>query len=194
LTSVGVSSGLDLTLARDVAQDPVMFLRRPGGQSQFSRYLPNQAKRPGPIRDLQSWILENLARDQSVEKLADRVAMSPRSFTRVFTREADTPPAKFVKGARLDAARQRPEQGTEGLEQVATKHLTSSSSFIPPDRCGAVCTDKRCISPRSIHSHHRRSWRDVNPATSVAIASGSSRVAKCPASRICISAFGASLK
>ena len=129
-TSAGVSSGFDLTLAlveddhgftlaRDVAQDLVMFLRRPGGQSQFSRYLLNQAKRPGPIRDLQSWILENLAHDLSVEKLADRVAMSPRNFTRVFTRETDTPPAKFVEEARLDAARQRLEQGTEGLEQVA---------------------------------------------------------------------------
>jgi transcriptional regulator GlxA family with amidase domain len=129
-TSAGVSSGFDLTLAlveddhgftlaRDVAQDLVMFLRRPGGQSQFSRYLLNQAKRPGPIRDLQSWILENLARDLSVETLADRVAMSPRNFTRVFTRETDTPPAKFVEEARLDAARERLEQGTEGLEQVA---------------------------------------------------------------------------
>jgi transcriptional regulator GlxA family with amidase domain len=45
--------------------------------------------------------------------------MSPRNFTRVFTRETDTPPAKFVEEARLDAARQRLEQGTEGLEQVA---------------------------------------------------------------------------
>ena len=86
-TSAGVSAGFDLTLAlveddhgftlaRDVAQDLVMFLRRPGGQSQFSRYLLSQAKNPSPIRDLQSWILEHLARDLSVEKLADRVAMS----------------------------------------------------------------------------------------------------------------------
>ena len=66
-TSGGVSSGFDLTLAlveddygfvqaREVAQDLVMFLRRPGGQAQFSRYPLNQAKSPGPIRDLQSWI------------------------------------------------------------------------------------------------------------------------------------------
>jgi transcriptional regulator GlxA family with amidase domain len=129
-TSAGASSGFDLTLAfveddhgftlaRDVAQDLVMFLRRPGGQSQFSRLLLNQSKKPGPIRDLQSWILENLARDLSVEKLADRVAMSPRNFTRVFTRETGTPPAKYVEQARLDAARQHLEQGTEGLEQLA---------------------------------------------------------------------------
>lgn len=129
-TSAGASSGFDLTLAlveddhgfalaRDVAQDLVMFLRRPGGQSQFSRYLLNQAIKPGPIRDLQSWILENLGGDLSVEKLADRVAMSPRNFTRVFTRETGTPPAKFVEEARLDAARLRLEQGAEGIEQIA---------------------------------------------------------------------------
>jgi len=129
-TSAGASSGFDLTLAlveddhgftvaRDVAQDLIMFLRRPGGQSQFSRYLLNQAGKPGPIRDLQSWILENLDRDLSVEKLADRVVMSPRNFARVFTRETGTPPARYVEEVRLDAARQRLEQGTEGLEQVA---------------------------------------------------------------------------
>lgn len=129
-TSAGVTSGLDLTLAlieddhgftlaRDIAQDLVMYLRRPGGQSQFSRHLLTQARKPGPIRDLQSWILENLDKDLSVEKLADQVAMSPRNFTRVFTRETCTPPARYVEEARLDAARQRLEQGTEGVEQIA---------------------------------------------------------------------------
>lgn len=129
-TSAGVSAGLDLTLAfveddhgftlaRDVAQDLVMFLRRPGGQSQFSRLLLNQSKRPGPIRDLQSWIHENLSHDLSVEKLAERVAMSPRNFTRVFTRETGTAPAKYVEQVRLDAARQHLEEGNEGLEQLA---------------------------------------------------------------------------
>lgn len=129
-TSAGVSAGFDLTLAlieddygftlaRDVAQDLVMFLRRPGGQSQFSRYLLDQAKTPGPIRDLQAWILENLAGDLSVEKLAGRVSMSARNFTRVFTRETGISPGKYVENARLDAARHRLEQSKERLEQVA---------------------------------------------------------------------------
>jgi len=129
-TAAGASSGFDLTLAlveedhgfavaRDVAQDLVMYLRRPGGQSQFSRHLLTQARKPGPIRDLQSWILENIDRDLSVEKLAERVLMSPRNFTRVFTRETGTPPARYVEEVRLDAARQRLEQGDEGLDQVA---------------------------------------------------------------------------
>jgi len=130
-TSGGVSSGFDLTLAlveddygfvqaREVAQDLVMFLRRPGGQAQFSRYPLNQAKTPGPIRDLQSWILENLAEDLSVEKLAERVAMSPRNFTRVFTRETGIAPAKFGEEGRLYIARQRLEQSSQGIEQIAT--------------------------------------------------------------------------
>ncbi len=129
-TSAGVSSGFDLTLAlveddhgftvaREVAQDLVMFLRRPGGQSQFSRFLLTQASVPGPIRDLQAWILENLAGDLSVEALAARVAMSPRNFTRVFTRETGTSPARFVEEVRLDAARQHLEQSNDKLEQIA---------------------------------------------------------------------------
>jgi len=129
-TSAGVTAGFDLTLAlveadlgftlaRDVAQDLVMYLRRPGGQSQFSRYLLNQARTPGPIQDLQTWILENLTQDLSVEALAERVAMSPRNFTRVFTRETGTSPARFVEEVRLDAARQRLEQSDEGIEQIA---------------------------------------------------------------------------
>ena len=129
-TSAGVTAGFDLTLAfveddhgftlaRDVAQDLVLFLRRPGGQSQFSRFLMTQSNKPGPIRDLQSWILENLDHDLSVEKLAERVAMSPRNFTRVFTRETGTAPAKYVEQVRLDAARQRLEEGAEALEQLA---------------------------------------------------------------------------
>ncbi len=129
-TSAGVSSGFDLTLAlveddhgftvaRDIAQDLVMFLRRPGGQSQFSRFLLSQASTPGPIRDLQSWILENLTGDLSVEKLAERVAMSPRNFTRVFTKETGTSPAKYVEEVRLDVARQHLEQSSDKIEKIA---------------------------------------------------------------------------
>ena len=129
-TSAGVTSGFDLTLAlveadhgfdlaRSIAQDLVMFLRRPGGQSQFSRYLFNQAKSPGPIRDLQSWIIDHLNDDLAVEKLAERVAMSPRNFTRVFTRETGTPPARYVEEMRLAAARQRLEQSSERIERIA---------------------------------------------------------------------------
>jgi len=129
-TSAGASSGFDLTLAlveddhgfamaREVAQDLVMYLRRPGGQSQFSRYLAAQARSEGPIRDVQAWALENLSADLGVEKLADRAAMSPRNFSRVFAQQTGTTPARFVEEIRLEAARGRLEQGEESLDEVA---------------------------------------------------------------------------
>lgn len=130
-TSAGVTSGFDLALAlveedggtalaRSVAQDLVLFLRRPGGQSQFSRFLTGQASEPGPIRDVQLWALENLDRDLAVEKLAERAAMSPRNFARVFARQTGTTPARFIEEIRLESARQRIEQGRETLEAVAS--------------------------------------------------------------------------
>jgi transcriptional regulator GlxA family with amidase domain len=81
-----VEEDYGFSLARDIAQDMVMYLRRPGGQLQFSRYNLSKST-PGPISELLKWILDNLTGDLCVEKLAEKVAMSPRNFTRVFTRE-----------------------------------------------------------------------------------------------------------
>ncbi|CAG9001081.1 MAG: HTH-type transcriptional activator RhaS [Candidatus Celerinatantimonas neptuna] len=131
-TSAGVSSGFDLTLAlieedcgfdtaRDVAQDLVMFLRRPGGQSQFSRYLLTQAQNPGPIRELQNWIAQHLDSDLSVNNLANHVSMSPRNFTRIFTRETGITPAKYVEKVRLDEARRWLEQSQTQINIIAHK-------------------------------------------------------------------------
>jgi len=129
-TSAGASSGFDLALAlveddfgaelaREVAQYLVLFLRRPGGQSQFSPFLETQAD-PGPIREIQAWMLEHLAADLSVEKLADHAAMSPRNFARVFAQQTGVTPAKFVEQLRVEAARQRLERGRETLEGIAS--------------------------------------------------------------------------
>jgi transcriptional regulator GlxA family with amidase domain len=130
-TSAGASSGFDLALAlveddqgaeiaRKVAQYLVLFLRRPGGQSQFSRFLEGQAAGPGPIRDLQVWALEHLAENLGVERLAERVAMSPRNFARVFVQQTGVTPARFVEQIRVEAARQRLEQGRETVDGVAS--------------------------------------------------------------------------
>ena len=78
-----------------------------------------QAKSPGPIRELQAWIHENLSKDLSIEKLADKVAMSVRNFTRIFTRETGVTPAKYVEEVRLEYARQQLEQSSDKLERVA---------------------------------------------------------------------------
>ncbi|EML9492599.1 AraC family transcriptional regulator [Enterobacter ludwigii] len=137
-TSGGVSSGFDLTLAlveddygftlaREVAQDMVMYLRRPGGQLQFSRYNLQQPGTSGPMSDLQTWILENLTADLCVENLAQKAAMSPRNFTRVFTRETGASPARYVTEARLAAARQLLEQTSNPLERIAEQSGFGSS-------------------------------------------------------------------
>lgn len=129
-TSGGVSSGFDLTLAlieadcgysiaRDVAQDMVMYLHRPGGQMQFSRYPLPAPTSSGPLGELQRWICDQLAEDLSVEALAAHVAMSPRNFTRVFTREVGTSPARYVEQMRLNAARERLEQTRDSVERIA---------------------------------------------------------------------------
>ena len=114
-TSGGITSGIDLSLALveedlgndialTVARTLVVFLKRPGGQSQFSAYLTSQAKR-NDIRDLQAWIMFNLTEDLRVEHLAEKVFMSPRNFARLFLAETSMTPAKFVELARIDAAR-----------------------------------------------------------------------------------------
>lgn len=103
-----------------------MYLRRPGGQLQFSRYNLQQTATQGPINDLLAWLLENLTADLSVDKLAEKVAMSPRNFTRVFTRETGASPARYVAEARLAAAR-RLEQTHETLDRIAEQTGFGSS-------------------------------------------------------------------
>ncbi len=129
-TSAGVTAGVDLALAlveedlgRDVAlgvaRNLVVFVRRPGGQSQFSAPLELQAAAREPLRDLQTWAVEHLAADLSVEALARRVHMSVRNFSRVFRREVGRPPARFVERLRVEGARRQLEESGAGLEQVA---------------------------------------------------------------------------
>jgi transcriptional regulator GlxA family with amidase domain len=129
-TSAGVTSGMDLALAiveedhgrelaMSVARWLVLFLKRPGGQSQFSTQLSSQEAESAPIRDLQWWIPDHLADDLSVEALASRVGMSPRNFARVFAREVGATPARFVERARVEAARRKLEESTAAIEEVA---------------------------------------------------------------------------
>ncbi len=129
-TSAGVTAGMDLALALveedhgralalDVARQLVMFLRRPGGQSQFSAQLAVQTADREPLRDLQAWITEHPDADLSVPTLARRVAMSPRNFARVFTREVGVTPACFVESVRVEAARRRLEESAHGVDSVA---------------------------------------------------------------------------
>jgi transcriptional regulator GlxA family with amidase domain len=131
-TSAGVTAGIDLALAMveedlgrpialAVARRLVVFLKRPGGQSQFSSHLAAQEVGPDALRDLSSWIVEHLDDELTIERLAARAAMSPRHFARVFRRETGCTPAKYVERARVDAARRLLEDGSDGLEGVAAR-------------------------------------------------------------------------
>jgi transcriptional regulator GlxA family with amidase domain len=129
-TSAGVTAGMDLALALveedlgpevalAVARMLVVFLKRPGGQSQFSGALAaQQAARPA-LRELQAWIAGHLDADLSVAALARQANMSERSFTRAFRREIGQTPAAYVEGLRIERARALLEDGAPSLEAVA---------------------------------------------------------------------------
>lgn len=129
-TSAGGTAGTDLALAMveedhgrelalHVARCLVMFLKRPGGQSQFSPFLAEQLADHPPIRRLQDWIVENLREDLTVPSLAKRVAMSPRNFTRHFTEEVGASPARYVESLRIVAARHLLEDSRRPVKSVA---------------------------------------------------------------------------
>jgi transcriptional regulator GlxA family with amidase domain len=110
-----VTSGIDLALAMieedlgleislRIARALVMYVRRPGWQSQFSSALALQAPTRLRLRDLPFWILENLGEPLSVEELAARVSMGPRNFSRQFLAEFGVTPMKFVTQLRVEMA------------------------------------------------------------------------------------------
>ena len=122
-TSAGVTAGMDLSLAlieedlgRDiahkVAQEMVMFLRRPGSQSQFSVPLWSVQPRTDPIRAAVSAIHADPGARHGIEDLAGRAGLSPRHLQRRFTAEVGTPPAAYVERVRIEAA-QRALTGTD---------------------------------------------------------------------------------
>jgi transcriptional regulator GlxA family with amidase domain len=110
-----VEEDLGSKVALAVARQLVLFLRRPGGQSQFSRLLEAQASTRGPLREVLVWAVENLDKDLSVENLALHAAMSRRNFTRVFTAELGESPAHYVEQPRIEAARQSLEDSWKFL-------------------------------------------------------------------------------
>ena len=129
-TSAGVTAGMDLALelveedggrdlALSVARWLVMFLRRPGGQSQFSVQLRSQVAERRGLRDLQSWIADHLGEDLSVSALARRTRMSPRNFARAFRREIGLTPAAYVEAQRVERVRCLLETADLSVAEVA---------------------------------------------------------------------------
>lgn len=114
-TSAGVSAGLDLSLALieedlgktfalRIAKLLVVFLKRPGNQTQYSTMLESQNTDYQPISQIIDWMKNNLAQEMTVEKLAEKSSMSPRNFARVFVRELKTTPIKYLEKIRIETA------------------------------------------------------------------------------------------
>jgi transcriptional regulator GlxA family with amidase domain len=131
-TAAGVSAGIDLALslveddhgtdaAQTVARWLVMYLRRPGGQTQFAApvWMP-RAKR-APIRQVQEAIESEPGGLHSVPELARRAAMSPRHFTRVFTEEVGEAPGAYVERIRTEAARRQLEETDDTVTAIAAR-------------------------------------------------------------------------
>jgi transcriptional regulator GlxA family with amidase domain len=129
-TSAGVTAGIDLALAMieedhgadpalAVARELVVFLKRPGGQAQFSVELRAEATRSEPIRRIQAWIAAHPEKPATVEVLAARCAMSPRNFSRVFVAETGCTPGRFVEEVRVARAARLLEGTDLPIEEIA---------------------------------------------------------------------------
>ncbi|RDI50983.1 GlxA family transcriptional regulator [Nocardia mexicana] len=140
LTSAGVSAGLDLalalveedegaSLAREVARDLVVFLQRPGGQSQFSVASRTLRPRRDGLRTVLDAVLADPAGDHSPTAMAARAAVSTRHLTRLFRDELATTPAAFVESARLEAAQAMLESGESVTAAARRSGLGSDESL-----------------------------------------------------------------
>ena len=146
-TSAGVTTGIDLALAlieadagrqvaMSVARLLVVYLKRSGGQSQYSTLLAAQAESESEMFDpLDRWMAEHLKEDLRVEALAERVHMSPRNFARAYVEKRGCTPAKAVDAIRVDAARRRLEETEERIESVAEDSGFSSEEQM---RCAFI--------------------------------------------------------
>ena len=129
-TSAGVTAGMDLALALveedhgpsialRIARDLVLYLRRPGTQSQFSAPLAAQFSERAPIRELQLWLSVNWHLPITIDTMASRAGMSARHFARVFAKEIGSTPARYVDRLRVGGACLRLSESAHGLERIA---------------------------------------------------------------------------
>ena len=131
-TSAGVTSGIDLALemvrldygeavAAEVARHLVVYLQRSGGQAQYSSHLAAQQASHPTVRDIQTSIADDPARDHSMAALANRAMMSERTFQRVFKNETGTSPGRYVEQVRIDHARRLLESTDAGMSEIARR-------------------------------------------------------------------------
>ncbi|RMC37194.1 GlxA family transcriptional regulator [Paracoccus alkanivorans] len=183
-TSAGVTAAIDLALAfveqdfgRDlalaVARDLVIYLKRPGGQSQFSAALTSQMSGPPGMRDIQTWLLANLDRSLHIPDMAARAGMSSRNFTRLFAAELGVTPASYLEGARCERAKVLLLDS-----DLPMKTIASRCGFTSDEQLRKVFLRRFSLTPRDYRgrSDRGRSDRGRGPCngkiiTAVSIAS-----------------------
>jgi transcriptional regulator GlxA family with amidase domain len=163
-SSAGVTAGIDLALAlverdhgaglaRDVARSLVVFLQRPGGQSQFSPSLRAALPRASPLRQLCDTIAASPTGDYSLPALAAMANVSPRHLTRLFREELQTTPAKYVALIRFDTARDLLDAG-HSVTDTAMR-----SGFGNPETLRRAFIQHAGISPRAYQQRFRSAIR-----------------------------------
>lgn len=151
-TSAGITAGMDLALtlveedhgkdvAMSVARTMVIFYRRPGGQSQFSEIIQSQAS--SHFDALIEWIMQNLRSDLSIERLARQARMSPRNFARLFARELEQTPAKFIEKVRLRHAR-----GLLDNRKLSLKEIAAQCGFRTEEQMRRAFQRELCVTPQ----------------------------------------------
>ncbi|BAN48792.1 GlxA family transcriptional regulator [Metapseudomonas resinovorans] len=162
-TSAGVSAGIDLALAlveddcgRDiamqVARELVVYLKRPGGQAQYSELLQLQSQDGAVFDDLHLWIAENLGDERlTVERLAQQVRMSQRNFARVYKQKTGRTPAKAIEMFRLEAARRMLENSPRNIDQIARL-----CGFGDEERMRCTFQRNLSVSPRDYRNRFSR--------------------------------------
>lgn len=160
-TSAGITAGMDLALALvredfgdemalKIARRHVMFLMRPGGQSQFSAHLAPDAYPQARLTSLLRWIPENISADLDIAALAARANMSERSFARIFKAETGETPAHYVERMRLDGARRLLAGSALPVTSVASR-----SGFGSEERMRRVFQRHLKISPSDFRERFR---------------------------------------
>ena len=157
-TSAGITAGIDLALALieedfgpqvalGVARELVMYVKRPGGQEQYSEPLKFQVESTSRFADLAAWIVGHLDKDLSVEAMAERIHLCPRQFNRRFKAEFKSTPAAFVQRLRLDEARNRLSSRGSTVESVA-----DSVGFGDPDSFRRAFVQRFGVAPKQYRS------------------------------------------
>ena len=155
-----MSAGIDLALAlveedhggelvRDVARSLVVFLKRAGGQSQFSAMLEANLPRQSAIRTVTDAIAAEPASDHSVGKLAARASLSTRQLNRLFHTDLGTTPARFVEMVRIDAARAALDNGHSVAETARLAGFGSAETL------RRVFVNQLGVSPKAYRDRFR---------------------------------------